>query len=546
MITSEVYYNNLTVAQNCNNNKMDNEEIGTPIQEFYRGTSILVTGGTGFLGSVLIEKIMRTCPHFDKMYLIIRPKKGKDQKQRLKELFDNEIFARVNPKIFEKVSIISGDCSKPMLGLSADDQKVLQENVSIVFHSAATVKFDEPLQLAVAINIIATRDLLVLAKGMSNLKAFIHVSTAYSNCHLKKIDETFYTPSIEGNKLITLSECLEGSQLERLTPVLLKDVPNTYVYTKAVAEDLIQKYSKGIPTAIVRPSIIIAANKEPIPGWIDSLYGPSGVVVASTTGIMRTMQCDPEKKADVVPVDMVVNTIMTAAWNLENRRNKDSMEDPQIYNFVSSARNPITWFQFFSLCYKFWPHTILAVWYPFITIQKSLIKSKILTFLWHFLPALLIDTIAQAFGKQPGLLKISQKIEKLCSLISYFSTRQWDFNDKNTLEMWETLDNRDKELFPFDVAELKWEEYFVHYMLGARKFLLKDDPSSIPAGSVRVRRLFFLHYTVMTILGLLLLYVLWYCFGSLIMSYSGLVNNSLTESLSSTYVEKIHSAMPVS
>lgn len=64
---------------------------------------------------------------------------------------------------------------------------------------------------------------------------------------------------------------------------------------------------------------VIASNKEPVPGWIDSLYGPSGVVVASTTGIMRTLNCDPDLKADVVPVDMVSNTIIASAWHLDNR-----------------------------------------------------------------------------------------------------------------------------------------------------------------------------------------------------------------------------------
>lgn len=43
-------------------------------------------------------------------------------------------------------------------------------------------------------------------------------------------------------------------------------------------------------------------------------------------------------------------------------------------------------------------------------------------------------------------------------------------------------------MFPFNVEELIWEEYFYNYMRGARKYLLKDDLSSIPTGMKRVQR----------------------------------------------------------
>jgi len=52
--------------------------------------------------------------------------------------------------------------------------------------------------------------------------------------------------------------------------------PNTYTYTKALAEQLLEKECGDIPLAIVRPSIVTAAAKEPLPGWIDNLNGPTG------------------------------------------------------------------------------------------------------------------------------------------------------------------------------------------------------------------------------------------------------------------------------
>lgn len=53
--------------------------------------------------------------------------------------------------------------------------------------------------------------------------------------------------------------------------------PNTYTYTKALAEHLLLEECGGIPLAIVRPTIVTAAMNEPIPGWVDNLNGPTGM-----------------------------------------------------------------------------------------------------------------------------------------------------------------------------------------------------------------------------------------------------------------------------
>ena len=51
--------------------------------------------------------------------------------------------------------------------------------VDVIFHGAATVRFDEPLKTAVEINVRGTREMFKLARGCTKLKAFVHVSTAY-------------------------------------------------------------------------------------------------------------------------------------------------------------------------------------------------------------------------------------------------------------------------------------------------------------------------------------------------------------------------------
>lgn len=57
--------------------------------DFYKSKNIFITGGTGFLGIALIDKILRACPDIGNVYLLMRPKKGMTIEQRLEELTKN-------------------------------------------------------------------------------------------------------------------------------------------------------------------------------------------------------------------------------------------------------------------------------------------------------------------------------------------------------------------------------------------------------------------------------------------------------------------------
>lgn len=63
------------------------------IREYFKGKSVLITGGTGFMGKVLIEKLLRSCPDLDKIYLLLRQKRGKSKLDRVKDLMNVEVLA---------------------------------------------------------------------------------------------------------------------------------------------------------------------------------------------------------------------------------------------------------------------------------------------------------------------------------------------------------------------------------------------------------------------------------------------------------------------
>lgn len=79
---------------------------------------------------------------------------------------------------------ISGDCSIAGLGLSLTDRQTLISNINVIFHAAATIKFDENLKLAVDINVHGTKDIIQLGKEMTQLKVNIKSLTFIRYLHV--------------------------------------------------------------------------------------------------------------------------------------------------------------------------------------------------------------------------------------------------------------------------------------------------------------------------------------------------------------------------
>lgn len=148
------------------------------MENFYNGQNLFVTGGTGFVGKVLIEKLLVAFPNIGNIYVLLRSgKNGESPQHRLQEeLIKSKIFTlrkdfRYN---FEKLIVISGDMTKPRLGLSDDDYQLLTEKVSIVFHSAATVRFHGPLKKFINHNVLGTQAIMELCRDIKNLQVSFH------------------------------------------------------------------------------------------------------------------------------------------------------------------------------------------------------------------------------------------------------------------------------------------------------------------------------------------------------------------------------------
>ncbi|XP_063242008.1 putative fatty acyl-CoA reductase CG5065 isoform X5 [Bacillus rossius redtenbacheri] len=228
------------------------------VQRFYKDCGVFVTGGTGFLGKLTIEKILRSCPDVRKVYVLIRPKKGLSVEERKKTLLDNVMFDRMKrerPDSVDKIVFVAGDSSSPRLGLSDSDYHHLTQHVHIVLHLAATVRFDEKMKVAINTNIKGTMEVIHLCQECILLKAAVFVTTAFSNLFDRVVEEKFYDSPMQLEEIVALMGGLSEQELEILSHKITGRWCIPYLFSKAVTENMILTHSKGLPAAIVRPSM---------------------------------------------------------------------------------------------------------------------------------------------------------------------------------------------------------------------------------------------------------------------------------------------------
>lgn len=145
--------------------------------------------------------------------------------------------------------------------------------------------------------------------------------------------------------------------------------------------------------------LVVASFEEPTPGWLDNWNGPTGIISAVGKGIFRTIICEQEYIVDVVPVDIVINLMIVAAWRTATTKACEM----KVYNCVTSKQNPVTWNEFVGLSIKnMIKHPLEGVlWYPTGIMRMNRPLNMIHGYLVHYIPAYFIDLFAWATGKRP-------------------------------------------------------------------------------------------------------------------------------------------------
>ncbi|KAK1136719.1 hypothetical protein K0M31_001259 [Melipona bicolor] len=457
------------------------------IEGFYANTGILVTGATGFLGKGILEKLMRVSLNIAAIFILVRPKKNQTIEQRFKKLIDDPIYdsiKAIHPSVVNKVYPIEGDVSQSNLGISAADRNILIENVNIVFHVAATVKFNEPLNVAININTKATARIMELCMELKHVISVVYVSTAYSNANILEIEEKIYTTSFKPSTVINICESGDQKSIDLLEDEILKIYPNTYTFSKNLAEQIMSNNSNNFPIAIVRPSVIGASLKEPCPGWVSNTHGLTNVFMLIGKGIARTMLVKKSKRLNLVPVDYVVNIIICAAWHVTLHRNNDV----KVYNSTSNA-HPIKWNQIRDIVVQCSRETPMnnVIWFPFCILIPNQCSYNILGIFLHILPAFFMDIFLKLSGRKPMIMKTSKMFNQMVRVVKFFGQHEWTFHQENVTDMIKRVKLlKDRDIVKLDLWNMDWKKYIITYMAGIEKFILKEDSKSIDAAQKRL------------------------------------------------------------
>ncbi|XP_075988819.1 fatty acyl-CoA reductase wat-like isoform X2 [Anticarsia gemmatalis] len=320
------------------------ERGDSSVQQFYRDATVFLTGGSGFIGKQLIAKLFGTCK-LKKIYLLSRRKKEKTFRERVTEMLTDPIFEgllKEQPSFVDRLVPIEGDMIDIGLGISDEDRKTIIKEVDIIIHGAATITFDAPLRSTILTNVRGTREIISLAKQCKKLRSFLYISTAFSHATIssegQEILEQFYPCPVDPDLMVKFVESVDEDRLNSLQRGLILNWPNTYSFSKAIAEEMVRLKAGDLPICILRPTIVICSKRDVNPGWIDisSVYGPSGITLGTMMGVIHSLQTRQELRIDFVPVDYVVNAGLVAATT--------AREQPlKIYHIGTNCRNPLFW-----------------------------------------------------------------------------------------------------------------------------------------------------------------------------------------------------------
>ncbi|KAG0341649.1 cyclin-dependent kinase inhibitor far1 [Podila humilis] len=463
-------------------------------KQFYaENTVIFLTGATGFVGKTILEKLLRSFPQITKVYLLVRISGTKSLQDRVQnDIFASKIFDTLKAtfasaeefqkKVVKKIVPVQGDITHDRLGLSDTDLAMIHNDTRVVINSAASVSFDDPLNNALEMNTRGPFRTFEVAKGIRHLSAFVHISTCYVNAPMTDahISEQIYPHPLgvepeEIYKFLSEMPYEEIRNYER--SVVLKTYPNTYTFSKSLTEHLIQHRFRelNLPIVIVRPSIVTAAQQEPVPGWVEGVAAANKAVVSCALGQVQEWIGQASKVSDLIPVDIVTKTILLAATTADR-----TLPRPPIYHVGSSALNdhPISWGVFGKYLAAYWrqvqptPRRRISDDIRFEMYQQPEFKRR---FDLRFGDQ--IRTLAQQ-QQQPqhkdNSKKLKVRISKQMAVpmtFKTFASNEWFFDVTNTLRM--------DELAPPELKSrlaqgIDWEKYMEDYNAGVQQFILKE------------------------------------------------------------------------
>ncbi|ERN04448.1 hypothetical protein AMTRI_Chr03g140830 [Amborella trichopoda] len=491
---------------------------GIGIVSFLERKSFLITGATGFVAKVLIEKILRTQPEVGRLFLLIRAESREAALERIKsEIINTELFRLVqeihgesyNDFMSSKLVPIVGDVTKTNLGIEVDIAGAIADEVDVIVNSSANTTFDERYDVALNINTRGPCRLMRFAKRCKKLKLFLHVSTAYVNGQrqgrvmekaFSKGDSIARERNLSGfpsNPLQGLDveaelklamDLLDTFQDDKLVANKMKELglerarmygwQDTYVFTKAMAEMVIDSMKGALPVVIMRPSVIESTAHDPFPGWMEGNRMMDPIILYYGKGLLTGFLADPQGVLDVVPADMVVNATL-AAMATHGREGKAGIN---VYQVASSLTNPLVFEELASLMHHHFstsPHVDSkgrSIHVPIMKLFRSM--EDFSSHVWS-------DALQRSGGRASTLEKLPQRLQNiflksveqakyLANIYQPYTFYGGRFDNTNTRRLMEEMSEEERRSFGFDVESINWKDYISNvHIPGLRRHVMK-------------------------------------------------------------------------
>ena len=476
-------------------------EVSSSIREFFDGKTIFITGATGFVGKFLIYKILKDL-NVSKIYICLRGKRNKSFEQRFQEFKNIELFSFL-PKdgLIDKIIAVEGDVCHENLGMQPEDLERVVNEVNIFYHSAATIRFTEPLKTASRIHILGTHHVVELCQKMMQLEILIHVSTATAwslyETQKENVPQQPFDPLTFAKKVQALPEAQVNVLEESLIGYASEGKwLNTYALTKSLAENVVVNSDLN-KVVILRPPFLLSPIKEPQIGWFDEPQSGAGLTALFSLGIIRIGELKHELPVEAVPIDMCVNSLLSTAFY---HHEKNVGEKIFVANISISSSDPDSSISVrellqegLSLGYRFPSVKQIRPPINFYQIFPSKRYIRVHDFVSHTLFSLLIDMLLFIIGKKPMLYALTKKNVKavmniFSSVVNYKPV--WNLIETGNLKNIysdDVLSKKDQEIFFYNPSDIPWRKLALENHMRFRRHILKEPDSNLEYARRRLK-----------------------------------------------------------
>jgi thioester reductase-like protein len=272
-----------------------------------RKRTVLLTGATGFLGSFLLEALLRLSD--DRIVALVRGQSEEHARSRLETALTKTgmTSSRVSKAIETRLQTVCGDIDQENLGLSEDQWSSFSDDITTIYHCAAEVDYLKTYQELRAANVTGTEEIIRLCcSGRTKELNFISTTFIFGWTVIGQKKETARNANMDGLNF-------------------------GYPQSKWVAEQLVYEAEKrGLKTRVFRPALITAS---------ESGHYMRGDITTRVLGYMirHQVSIDSVNQLSFLPVEICANNIVAIALQDDFRQTTFHLTAGKYYSMETAC-----------------------------------------------------------------------------------------------------------------------------------------------------------------------------------------------------------------